>query len=72
MNIGFIAIFYLLLFAAEYYILKRRWLQKEIFFTGLLIFTGFVLSLILNIMKKVPNPHILIEKLFDKLFSLFM
>ncbi|ADQ08313.1 conserved hypothetical protein [Caldicellulosiruptor hydrothermalis 108] len=72
MNIGFLVIFYLSLFAAEYYILKRRYLQKEMFFTSLLIFTGLVLSLILNTKKNVPNPHILIEKLFDKLFSLFM
>lgn len=72
MNIGFIVIVYMLLFATEYSILKRRYLQKEMFFTSILIFTGLLLSLILNIKKNVLNPHILIEKLFDKLFSQFM
>jgi len=72
MNIVFIVFVYSILFAIEYYILKRRYLQKETFFTNLLILTGFILSLILNIKKNVPNPHVLIEKIFDKLFPLFM
>ncbi|BCS82476.1 hypothetical protein [Anaerocellum diazotrophicum] len=72
MNIGFIVIAYTLIFSTEFLILKRRYLQKEIFFTSILILIGLLLSLILNFKKNVPNPHILIEKLFDKLFSLFM
>ncbi|ADQ05767.1 hypothetical protein Calow_2268 [Caldicellulosiruptor owensensis OL] len=72
MNTGFIITIYLILLLAEFYILKRRYLQKEMFFTSLLIFTGLILSLILNTKKNVLNPHLVIEKILDKLLSLFM